>query len=399
MLKLDGLRRFARDRSGGLAITAAMAAPVLVMLAGGAVDMNRLQAERLRAQDALDAAVLSGIAGGSSGDKVDAAEAFAANNRLEGATASFEIDSGEMTGTVNASVPTSFLTLIGVRSFAIRLSATAVRGDAPACVILLDKSQPSLKINSNSKIDATKCGVHVNSANQKAVEVNSNSQLLSRSLCVQGGVDKNSNSIVNSPAAQCGEIADPLSRLTEPSVPGSCHPKVEANSNQTRHLTPGCYTDIISNSNSTITLAPGVYHIKGMFQANSNSTISGAGVMLHLASKDAKIEAKSNSTLNLSAPTSGDYAGMVVFQSRDAAKSSPDALLMNSNVHGKLEGVVYVPNTNVVLNSNVSSTATYTLFVAKGLLINSNSQLTINYDFKTGPPLPSAMVTPVRLES
>ncbi len=68
--------------------------------------------------------------------------------------------------------------------------------------------------------------------------------------------------------------------------------------------------------------------------------------------------------------------------------------LINSDSASYLEGIVYLPNGKVMINSGstLGGNAAYSIFIAKEYEINSNSTLVMNSDFGTSDvPLPAGL--------
>jgi len=385
-------RPFLRDQAGGIAIAAALAAPVVLMLAGGAADVQRAEAARVELQDALDAAALSGAMAGSEGDPEVARQSFAANSGFTDVQPEFTADDGVVTGAAAYSVPATFLKIIGVDSLPVSVATRALAGVIdPVCLLLLDKTTRALEANSDADLVADGCPIHVNSNHaEEAAVANSGSTIRAESFCVVGAVRANSATI--SPAAKtgCAPAPDPFARVADPVVSGSCQDARAQGAGTTVRLTPGCYRNVNSDSGGTIIFEPGVYKLTGEVRANSRSTIQGDDVTLFFTGYDGRLQADADSTVDLSASRSGDHAGFVIFQSPFSAASRP--FVFNSGVAGKLEGVVYLPKAEQLeLSANVTSTANYTVVVAQKLYLNSRADLTLNSNYDAATPLPQAL--------
>lgn len=397
MVKNPSSSRFLRCNAGGIAVGAAIAAPLLMLLGGGALDVHHADQQRARMQDALDAAVIAGLAADPDGDEAAAQGTFAANKAADVPAARFVAGAGGMQGEVSTTVPTSFLRIVGVNSLRVTAQARAKVGDRkPPCVLVTEPVQTGLFVNSGSELDADGCAVHVRSTNKEAVSVNSGSKVWSQELCVKGGTGKKSGSKIEAPPlANCPAVDDPLKSVAEPVVAGSC-PDREIDGAQS--LAAGCYGKITVKNSARLTMGPGTYKLTGEFLIENGAKVQAPGVTLYLASVDAKLMVNSGGGISLSAPTSGPMQGFAVFQTRTAADANPAGIYFNSGAHGLLEGVVYAIHSDMVLNSNASGAAAYTLLITRSLHLNSGSKIKINHDYKTGPRLPRVL-QPVYLEA
>ncbi len=386
---------FSKDDSGTIAIIYGLIAIVLFATAGGAIDYTRAGREKSRLQGAVDGAALAGAVASES-------------TRISAATASFKINYGstiEPTVLLDGSsvrvmarenVPTTLLNIVGIREIPVQVDAEAVAGatsTAPQCMLLLEPSNIGLYANSDAKLNAN-CGIHVNSGHAtSAVFANSNSHLAAAAFRVHGTSRLNSGSSVTpTPIEGSPQHADPLASLAEP-VSGACtFTDFTVNSGETRTMTPGVYCKkTLINSGSTAVMQPGVYVFRdGEFAINSFSTVTGSGVMMYFENKLARLIVNSDSVFQVSAPNSGSYAGVLMFQGRHADNASASPFTINSNGDTKLEGTIYLPLGTLVVNSNstANETASYTAIVARDLVLNSFGTLTVRSDFEGPTPLP-----------
>ena len=162
-----------------------------------------------------------------------------------------------------------------------------------------------------------------------------------------------------------------------------------------------------------------MYVIKGGgLTVSGNASISGAGVLIFNAGSNypntggtyGSIALSGNGTFSLSAPTTGTYAGIVVFQSRD----NPQALSLSGNAMAGLTGTVYAPEAQLVLSGNgqlddtlivdmlsLSGNAIAQLAAGSGTAYTP-AQIRTAYGISdlsldgTGRPLPSSMPTTTR---
>ena len=151
---------------------------------------------------------------------------------------------------------------------------------------------------------------------------------------------------------------------------------------ETTTVSEGVYcNDFVINNLSIVTFSPGIYVIRdGKFEVNSGGTIIGDGVTFYITGS-AEFILNSNSHAELTAPTTGPLAGIIIFQDRSVADGTIH--LFNSDSSSFFVGTIYMPNGKVMINSGSSlgGPAAFTSFVARKFEINSDSSLVLNSDY------------------
>ncbi len=100
-----------------------------------------------------------------------------------------------------------------------------------------------------------------------------------------------------------------------------------------------------------IELSPGVYVLHNSdLRLNGGRKITGTGVTIFM-SGTSTITVNGNSTIDITAPTSGVYSGIAIFGDRDSAGDFD--LSGNSGV--SIVGAVYSPNSSITYTGNNSS--------------------------------------------
>jgi len=95
----------------------------------------------------------------------------------------------------------------------------------------------------------------------------------------------------------------------------------------------------------TLTLPSGLYYLKGGTLSLQNGTIQGTGVTIFLTGAVSSISINGNMVVNLSAPTTGTYDGLVIFQDRNLA--SPPNHTLNGGSLMNFTGSIYLPGSYV----------------------------------------------------
>ena len=136
-----------------------------------------------------------------------------------------------------------------------------------------------------------------------------------------------------------------------------------------------CYNSLTVGVNGDkVNLNAGIYVINGgtlHFEsgANNASNTGGNGVFFYLVGT-ANLLIDNGANVNLTAPSSGTYSGIVVFQ--DAADTQAISIQGGSNT--SFNGAIYAPSSNVTLG-NGSGTAIGADLFAKTLTMNGGGTL------------------------
>jgi len=146
-----------------------------------------------------------------------------------------------------------------------------------------------------------------------------------------GGYQKASGETFSpTPATGAGALADPLAGLATPSTSGLTNYGSFSKSSGSWTINPGIYSQISISSSASLTMNPGTYIIEGGgFTVSGSGNVSGSGVTIFNAGSNypssgetfGSINWSSAANFNVSAPTSGTYSGILIFQSRDNAQT------------------------------------------------------------------------------
>ncbi len=198
----------------------------------------------------------------------------------------------------------------------------------------------------------------VDSNSKTALTESGNVTLTAASVQVVGGV-KISGKATMSPAATTGVayVADPLAALAAPTG-GTARTTVTLTKG-TLTINPGVYKSISVSGTGSLTLNPGVYIIEGGgLTVSGHASLSGTGVMIYNAGGDydngdddrGGITLSGDGTFNITAPTSGTYAGIAIFQARDNTR----AITLSKNAVAGIGGTIYAPLALLYLTGDAS---------------------------------------------
>lgn len=354
------LRRAAACRRGNVAVMFALTMPMVVGGAGLGVETTYWYLTRTQMQQAADAAAYAGameMRSGSDLTQVTAvATATAGKNAFNTQTGTVQVNNPPSTGNggnqaveviLNLSVPRYFSAAFN--SSPVQLTARAVAkytnaGDA--CVLALNTSASrAVYVSGSATVSLTGCSVMANSVANDAIYSGGSSSLAAKCLISGGGVSLNAtvNLTCASAVTNAAPIGDPYRNLAIPTDTSACR---NDNSN---NLQPGRYCSGMTLKNNQ-SLAPGVYIISGGdLKVNAGANITGTGVTLYLAA-GSNFSINGNATVNLTAPTSGTYAGMLMFGDRTGTGVDK----INGTASSHLTGAIYFKKHEVDYLGNFS---------------------------------------------
>lgn len=400
------LRRLVNCTRGHMAMMTGILAPMLIGIAGGAIDIGSFLTHKTDLQGIADAAALgaakeASLNGWSMSAAISVTNGYVeARNRLgsdSSVRATVEVDQTrkQVTVTLDEDHHPYFVVGYFLGSPQIRVSSSAqTNNSSNICVIGLEKvDTATVSLETNAMISAPKCAVYSNSGSTSGLTSIGNANLVAQLSCSAGGfsgASKNYN--YQLPLTDCPLVSDPLSSRPPPTV-GPCREIDASYQHYTGTLQPGVYCGGLSiTAASHVTLKAGVYVMKdGPLVIESSSIVDGRGVGFYFTGKNASMLFGSSSQVDIEAPESGPLAGLVTFQDR----SSPETnFVITSNKARKLLGTIYLANGNLIVDANnkVADASAYTAIVVRRLRLSKGPNLVLNTDYnKTLVPVPEGV--------
>jgi hypothetical protein len=376
-----------RDDSGAVAVLGALAASVVVAGAGFGVETGYWYYEQTRMQQVADAAAYAGAVehrgGATEAEILAGARAAAMDNGFNDATDTLQVvtpatvsgatDSRAVKVIVRRTEIRLFSALFTSEPAVVGADATATYGEsANACILALDKSASgAVYFGGSTQAGFAGCVVMSNSMATDAAEVQGSAQLTAPCLVAVGGVDVTNGANLTActaPITNAPPAADPFAGITDPEDTGVC----KSASGST--LSPGRYCGGLTLRN-TVTLSPGLYIISGgELRINANANITGTGVTFFLTG-DASANFNGNATVDLSAPTTGDYAGMLFMGDEN---NSDVSNTFNGTADSRMTGAIYFPSQAVDYRGNFSGLNGCTRVVARTITWSGNTSVSVD---------------------
>lgn len=408
------MKGFLRDDAGQMLVLFTLMLSVLIFSVGIAFDLGTLFVARRTLQEAADAAAFGGaivLYKGGTGSQAEAAATtdFEFNGySTTDPLITFTVHSPPASGRPHAGDPAYVDVTItqrvrtpllpaegGLSSVAVRSTAGSVRTPSGYALMALDGSAASsLYLNTTGAVTVNNADVQVDSSSATAAVRAAGSFVLGSG--VQAFDVGGQTGFTNMQTGQL-PVPNPLSGYLRPSTSGlTDHGTVVVHSTTT--LDPGIYKNVNINCSSacTVTFDPGMYILLGSgISALGSAALTGTGVTFFNTLQNYPTETGScgpislatSSNLTISAPTTGYYAGMLLFQDPSCAQT------LSINANGAINssnGSIYAPTATV----QIAGSNTLTIggqIIGDQVQVSGGASVTINYDVSTvaSPALPS----------
>lgn len=381
------------DDKGVIALKFALAAPAVILLGVGAIDLSNVQSSKSRLQDVADAAALAGAwelgLAIDDGAAIARAEDFVKGQVSEWAEAPTIVSDITVEETraqriirvkLNGHRPSFFGSMLppGGWRFNAEAGATTV-GLVPLCVLVSgDAGSKVLNVKDRARLSAPACLVHSN--RDIAVEGGSLSASMTQAVTSASGM------INPTPGTGAAAIDDPFAQmvLVPPTNCGGSA-KIDKKSGIIR-IPPGVHCGGIKVSGSAqLILEPGEHWFKtGALDVTENATLRGNDVVLFF-DKASKFQFQDQALVTLEGRRTGAYAGIVMAATRN---NTEDFVISSDNVDSLL-GVIYVPNAVLIVDGSqdVARDSAWTVIVAESVQLKGSPSLIINANY-TGSAVP-----------
>lgn len=389
------MKRLWRDRRGNALVIAAAAMPLVVGAAGLGTDTIQWVVWKRQLQRAADSAAIAGVYARAQSQDLDGAVStdLDKNNHvwvaLLAGYPAVSTPSDTSTRTMTTKVDLAVRQKLGFSSLflstppTIRVSATAaMMPDGNYCVVALQPTaDPGIIIGGSSDVDMG-CGAISNSLSATdSVKVNGNAHNFEADpVAAVGGI--------SSPINGAGELLpytiamqDPYAGKFSTEIPPgeTCtnfnHP---SKTNPDGSKKPGCYDTFSFSNPGTTVLSPGTYYLNSTdLSLAGQAVVIGEGVTIILTgSSPGSITMAGNSSLQLTAPTSGDYANMVLIQAANATAGNNNTI--NGDNGTALDGAIYFPNGDLTFTGS-SAAATQCAMIV-GLTVEFTGDADVQND-------------------
>jgi Flp pilus assembly protein TadG len=404
MQPLKWLKKLMRSERGNAIIICAATLPLVIGAAAIGVDTIQVSLARRQLQRAADSAAIAGAYAKLQNQNINTAVThdLTFNNDVT-LSGSPTIQNAPTVGpyagntravrvvlTATRAVP--FMHFFTGSSMTVTTEATAMSVYAGQfCMISLETGNVTGVTFSGSTDVNLGCGVVSNSRSATAVSAGGSAHVVASPVAAVGNVPASSAYATGTTLLPWSPAqADPYILVPNPTVPSGCNSPLNVNPNQTRTLGSADATPAGSNVycfagadiKGTLNIPTGAQVIinGGTLAFGSQANVTGSGITFVLTSATAATDPASiaqvsmhgNAILNITAPDSGTYSGLVMYQDRRAQAGDS---FINGNSASTFRGGFYFPSRYLTFNGNTGMHTECIQLVARRLTFTGNSSV------------------------
>lgn len=252
-----------------------------------------------------------------------------------------------------------------------------------ACVVSLDpNANNAIRVSGNTDVGLNGCQLALNSSSSQSFVQQGSSSVSAECLQTVGGVSIGSQNAVS---FQCGgartranPVADPYADVPDPADPLVCVDSDTMDSapvvSGRRQIVAGCYEgdytfhdsyEFLANATSNV-----IYLRDGTFRMNAGASVIGDGIVVYV-DDTASLDINGSAEFRVTAATSGDYAGVALFFSRDFSGRTR----LNGGSDFSVQGAVYAPSADLEFSGNTAGAdpTTCTQIIGRRVEFTGNS--------------------------
>jgi hypothetical protein len=330
------------------------------------------------------------------------------------ADTAFVTNQVRVTLSVQQALPFSSLFMSAAPVITASATAGSVGAGGSPCMLALSPSGTAINNSGNTTVSAPTCIFYSDSGNANSAAAGGSSLVTAKAIAGVGGIASSNNWVVDQYLPYSPPLPDPFAPpsptavtpdpndmkcaghwtaahgsnpatwvyddLTDSTDMASATYLDASNNVQTG---ANCWKSLSVGSNRSLTVPAnfGPLYVNG-----GNVDLQGAFSCAHcaivLTNKDpasttiGTFSSNAQATNNITAPTSGIFNGIAVYQDRRAVGGNVDKI--NGGSGNILSGVVYFPKDTLWLNGTGSSASLCSMFVANNLVFNGNGQIAIS---------------------
>ena len=403
------IRKLLKDRRGNALAIACAAMPLVVGAAGLATDTIQWTLWKRQLQRAADSAAVAGVydrenAGGATTNTPAAVCRDLAVNlhtwmALQGTTpctgttgsysslsypanTAFQSNQVAVTLRIQQSLPFSSLFLSVAPVITASATAAGISTGHP-CALALNSTGTAMDYSGNATVNAPTCILYSDSASANSASAGGSSAVTAKAVAGVGGISESNNFSVSQYLPYSPSIPDPFANITpDPSDMHCSASGLDKNTSFPAGSNINCWSSISTQPHDVINVPsniPVVYvnggsvDLKGTFNCTCTVVLTNTS-----AASNATIggwSSNSQASNNITAPMTGPYAGIAVYQDRRALANT---VKINGGSNNVIQGAVYFPNATLQINGSGTAVSLCAMWIAKNISFNGNSSIAIS---------------------
>jgi len=315
-----------------------------------------------------------------------------------------------VTLTIQQRLPFSSLFMSAAPVITASATAGSVTAGGNPCMLALNSSGTAINNSGNSTVTAPTCIFYSDSASSNSAAAGGSSLVTAQAIAGVGGIASSNNWVVNQYMPYSPALPDPFAPPSSTAVTPDPSDMKCAGHWTAAHgqnpatwvndtLTDGvdittmrdssgnqanCFSSLSVGSNRTLSIPStftGPIYINGGNVDLQGAFSCGACTIVLTNSSTATnatigtFSSNAQATNNITAPTSGTFRGIAVYQDRRATGNVDK---INGGTNNVISGVVYFPSDTLWLNGTGNSVSLCSMFVAKNLVFNGNGTIGIS---------------------
>jgi len=391
------LKSLWRDRRGNALVIAAAALPLVLGSAGLASDTIEWALWKRQLQRAADSAAMAGVyAKMQTADYVAAVNQDLTHNNHVGITTAVTPNSPPPSGAyssdpyavrvaLSVQKALSFSSLFLPTAPTIRATATAtIVPSGQYCVVSLEDT-PTTGINATGSTYLNLgCGMITNSTSLNAAVATGSSTVIASPIAAVGGIPASNNwgtgtTLQPFTVAQ----ADPFAAVNPPTVPNGCNQNKNIANNSSETIAGGCFRSL--SIAGTAILSGEIVLNGGGFTVGTQANVTCNGCTIILTNSDTSptatignFEIVGSPEMHWTAPTSGPYKGLLVYQDRRAIDGTSNNLQnkLRGSSTSYFEGAFYFPKQELEFTGSTGMNTNCLQLVGRRVKFSGNSSIT-----------------------
>lgn len=394
------LKAFCSNDSGAIAVIAAIAFPVLIGAMGLGTDAGYWYLSQRKIQHAADVSAHAAAIRKRAGDTASGIEAaaldVASKSGFSSSEGTIEVHAPPTTGSyagdaksievvLTEKMPLLLSSLFISEPFSVRARAVVqLDMTSQGCILALSPTASgAVTVAGSTIVTLNGCDVASNSNASDALRMHGGGQLTADCVHTVGGAVTTPELTMrtcSSVQQNAPKVTDPYADVSEPAVSGICASQSSLNSSTTLQPTEQShpsglpimrFCSGLKITGGTITFKPGLYIMEGEFAVNAGTVLQGTDVTFYLT-KTASLKLNGGATINLEAPASGPYAGILFFGARDSTVASH---VVNGSSGSTFDGAIYFPNSGIEYSGRAGASGGCTQIIGKTVTFTGNSEV------------------------